>query len=40
MQDLVQFGRYPAAAMQEVGAVVAGKPYKAFFYNQIEKIGA
>lgn len=40
MQDLVPFGRYPAAAMQEVGATVAGKPAKAFFYNQIEKIGA
>lgn len=39
MQDLVPFGRYPAAALQEVGANIVGKPGKVFFYNQIQKIG-
>lgn len=39
LKDVVPFGRYPAAAMGELGANIVGKPEKVFFYNQIAKIG-
>ena len=39
LRDAVPFGRYPAAAMGELGANIVGKPEKVFFYNQIAKIG-
>lgn len=39
VKELVPFGSYPAAAVQEVGAHIQGRPIKSNIYNQINKIG-
>lgn len=39
MKDIVPFGSYPAAAIQEIGANVSGRPLKTGIYNQISKVG-
>ena len=39
MKQLVPFGSYPAAAIQEVGAHIVGKPSKVLALNQLQKAG-
>lgn len=39
MKQLVPFGSYPAAAIQEVGAHITGKPGKVLALNQLQKAG-
>lgn len=39
VKELVPFGSYPAAAVQELGANLKYKPGKSLLYNQIQKVG-
>lgn len=39
IKQLVPFGQYPAAAIQELGAYIAEKPLSTNIYNQIQKEG-
>lgn len=39
IKELVPFGSYPAAAMQEIGAHLKYRPNKALAFNQVNKVG-
>lgn len=39
IKELVPFGSYPAAAVQEIGEHLKQVPGKALFYNQLNKVG-